>query len=655
MQKGIVSLREGLTLRAVVLGLLVVVIVGVWATYVELHARSSRLTMGHFPLALFALLLVILAVNAILPRLRIPALSSAELVVIVSMGLVGAMMPVDGIVGYLLGIISSFYYFATPENQWEQYFHPYLPSWLVPKGTPEIWTQFFEGIGLDRGIPWGMWTLPLFWWALFIGALLWVSACMMVMIRKQWVENERLVYPLAAVAQVMVGGVSGEVRLRSVVRNRLFWVGLGIALFLFSIEIIGWFYPTMPIRNYYPKFGNLRLMKDARPIVLNPFHFFTMGFAYLAHVEVQFSVWFFYLLNIFEGGIFARFGFALRGAGSDQFCTFPTAVAWQGFGATLFIVIWSAWTAREHLRNVFRKAIGRAPEVDDSGELISYRTAFWGAIGGLVFMGAWLNRAGMSFTMVILFLFASFVLYLSTARIVAEGGVPYTWGPLSPQSFVVNVLGTHVITGPGITSLLLSYSLANYLRGIFMPAMAHVVRFGDMLKGNRRRLLPAVILASAVALAASLYYTLNLGYTYGAYNTYGFPPFFGGNPKGIFSSTLSMVRNPLDPDWSKLLFLGLGTGVMGLLTFLRSRLLWWRLHPIGFATSAMINSNFLGVPFFIAWAVKSTVLNFGGVLLYRKSLPLFMGLMVGYVLGVSLCSVVDMAFFPQQGHVVHTW
>jgi hypothetical protein len=83
--------------------------------------------------------------------------------------------------------------------------------------------------------------------------------------------------------------------------------------------------------------------------------------------------------------------------------------------------------------------------------------------------------------------------------------------------------------------------------------------------------------------------------------------------------------------------------------------LWWGIHPIGFATSTMINSNFLGVPFFIAWAVKSMVLKMGGVVLYRKTLPLFLGLMVGYVVGISLCSFVDMVFFPQEGHVVHTW
>lgn len=646
---------NALTLRAVLLGLLVVAVVAVWATYVELHARSSRLTMGHFPLALFALLLVLLVANRLLPRMKVAPLSPSELLVIISMGLVGAMIPVDGIVGYLLGIISSFYYFATPENGWADHFHPYLPNWLVPQGNAALWRQFFEGTQAGQRIPWEMWAVPLFWWALFIGALLWVSICIMVIVRKQWMEHERLVYPLARVGQELAGRSDESVGIRSAFSDRLFWVGLSIALFLFALQILGWFYPNIPIRNYYPSFGNLRLMKEARPIVLNPFHFFTMGFAYLAPVEIQFSVWFFYLLNVFQGGIYARFGFDLRGAGTDSFCTLPVAIGWQGFGAMLFLTAWGLWTAREHLGNVFRKAVGRAPDVDDSQELLSYRTAVWGTLAGALFLGVWMMRSGMSLSMVVLYLFASFVLYYSTARIVAEGGLPYTWGPLSQQSFIVNITGTRLITGRGIVSLLLSYSFINYLRGLFMPAAAHVARFGDLIEGKHRRLVRAVMLAGGVSLVVSLWYTLHLAYANGAYNTYGFPPFFGGNPKAIFSSTLSKVRNPLAPDFSRLLFLGLGAGFMGLFTLMRSRLLWWKLHPIGFATSTMINSNFLAVPFFIAWAVKVALLQFGGVLLYRRFLPLFIGLMVGYVLGVSLSSVVDMLFYPQNGHVVHTW
>lgn len=94
---------------------------------------------------------------------------------------------------------------------------------------------------------------------------------------------------------------------------------------------------------------------------------------------------------------------------------------------------------------------------------------------------------------------------------------------------------------------------------------------------------------------------------------------------------------------------------MALFTALRTRLTWWRLHPVGFAMSAMINTQHLALPVFISWSIKSALLSVGGVQLYQRAAPFFIGIIVGYVLGVTLCSVVDMMWFPGQGHLVHDW
>ena len=103
------------------------------------------------------------------------------------------------------------------------------------------------------------------------------------------------------------------------------------------------------------------------------------------------------------------------------------------------------------------------------------------------------------------------------------------------------------------------------------------------------------------------------------------------------------------------MFAGIGAVLMGLLTLLRARLTWWRLHPIGFAMSAMINTRHLAMPIFFAWTLKSLLLLVGGVQQYRRSMPFFVGLIVGYVLGVVLCSCVDAIWFPGRGHQVHGW
>ncbi|MDP6039745.1 MAG: hypothetical protein QGG64_14435, partial [Candidatus Latescibacteria bacterium] len=389
-------------------------------------------------------------------------------------------------------------------------------------------------------------------------------------------------------------------------------------------------------------------------VVVNPFQFFTLGFGYFANVDVLFSIWFFFLLHVVEGTIFNRFGFALTGGGSDQFTGSPPAMAWQGYGALVFMVFWGFYVGRQHFRNVLRKALRGDASVDDRDEMLSYRTAVFGGVAGMLFLLFWLHASGMTLVESSLFLFASFVIYVGMARIVAETGVLYTWATLSPQMFVLNVVGTQTMTGPNITAVLLSYSAINYLRGLFMPALAHTARFGEMMR-RRRWLMGAVLLGTFVGLVFTLWFTLSICYSNGAYNTFGWPRFFNGNPKGIFSNTLSKVRNPFGTDWNRLMFAGIGGVVMAGLTFLRDRLTWWRLHPIGFVMSAMINTRHLAIPIFFAWVIKSILLSVGGVQMYRRASPFFIGMIVGYVLGVTVCSAVDIAWFPGQGHRVHNW
>ena len=48
-------------------------------------------------------------------------------------------------------------------------------------------------------------------------------------------------------------------------------------------------------------------------------------------------------------------------------------------------------------------------------------------------------------------------------------------------------------------------------------------------------------------------------------------------------------------------------------------------------------------------------LKIGGVELYRRSRPFFLGLLVGHALGVLLSFFVDQIWFPGQGHHTHSW
>ena len=94
---------------------------------------------------------------------------------------------------------------------------------------------------------------------------------------------------------------------------------------------------------------------------------------------------------------------------------------------------------------------------------------------------------------------------------------------------------------------------------------------------------------------------------------------------------------------------------MALLTFLRYRFPWWPIHPVGLAFSPTFVMGRIGLTLFVAWMLKAIVMKAGGVSLYRRIRPFAVGLLVGWALGVTLSYIVDMVWFPGDGHAIHSY
>lgn len=96
---------------------------------------------------------------------------------------------------------------------------------------------------------------------------------------------------------------------------------------------------------------------------------------------------------------------------------------------------------------------------------------------------------------------------------------------------------------------------------------------------------------------------------------------------------------------------GVGLVEAIVLVQLRNRWAWWPFHPAALAFPV----RRYGFSLLVVWAVKLLVIRYGGVRLYRRSLPLWYGFIVGYLFGVTLSTVVDGIWFPDEGHWVHGW
>ncbi|MBT5833148.1 MAG: hypothetical protein HOH77_23410, partial [Candidatus Latescibacteria bacterium] len=105
--------EPAVTLRAVILGLFLVVALDVLAIYVRYVFHGSLMTYSHIPMAMLMVLMLMLLSLAVVARATGWTLSTGEWHAILAMGVVGAALPCFGHVGYLIGYISAPYYFAT--------------------------------------------------------------------------------------------------------------------------------------------------------------------------------------------------------------------------------------------------------------------------------------------------------------------------------------------------------------------------------------------------------------------------------------------------------------------------------------------------------------------------------------------------------------
>ena len=92
-----------------------------------------------------------------------------------------------------------------------------------------------------------------------------------------------------------------------------------------------------------------------------------------------------------------------------------------------------------------------------------------------------------------------------------------------------------------------------------------------------------------------------------------------------------------------------GAAEAAVLPVLRSRFTWWPIHPVAVAFP---ERRYL-FAIFLVWAIKTAVMRFGGVTLYRRSILIWYGAIFGYLFGIALSSVIDAVWFPDEGHFVH--
>jgi len=606
-----------LTLRALIIGLLASLLIGALDPYGLYVIRGSYMTLDYStPAAVFLFFLLVVFVNGLWKRWHPrTALRPPELITVYVMMIVACVVPTLGLTAQLLPVLGAVTYYANPGNGWDRLIHPHLHPLLIPRDKEAV-RLFFEGKP-GATVPWEVWLPPLLVWMPLILLLYFVMIAVMVIFRRQWMDRERLAFPVTQLPLEMVN------EQEPLLRKSLFWMGFALPFVVGSLIALHHYAPAVPA----PQLNvSVPLFRETVQWSLR-LSFPMLGFFYLANLDALFSLWFFNLVFMVVRGYLNLYGVEFREDLGGAYGTPYIPYKYLGMGAMLMLAATSLWAAWAHLSDVVRRAIGRGKDVDDRGEMLSYPVAFWGTVLGLLGMSLWLWWSGLPFWATWLYLLFMMVLFFGLTRVVVETGLAEAVAAMIAPVFTVAGFGSATFGPRGLTALGLTWVYSADIRTTVMASSIHGLRLAERTGVRSRRLFWAMALAILVSIVASVWVTLELAYRHGGVNLNSW--FFIAGPQFPYKWVEGKMNNPSPPSVAGWLLTGFGAAVMGFLSAMRQRFVGWPFHPVGFCVGSTWIMDEIWLTCFIAWLLKWLILRFGGLRWFRLSLPFFLGLIVG--------------------------
>jgi hypothetical protein len=662
---------RGITFRAVLLGIILTAVADLWLHWAELvlGGRGHTALAGtSIPIGAFNILFLLVIVNIVLTRFLAPlAFSRVELLVIYVMMTVSTVISSSGGMHFIVPTITAAFYYANDSNGWATLFHPFIKDWIAQKDRAALY-GFYVG---NASVPWAAWRSQMIAWTVFMVLVALATLCIIAILRRQWMDRERLTFPTVAVPVEMIREQG------AFFSNRLLWLGFAIP---FLIDVMNTVHLNVPAVPYIPTrtadqpdLGQILNAPPWNAIGYTPISFypFVIGIAYLLSVDMTFSCWFFWLVTKAEA-VFGSASGISAGATAGGQSAWPF-IGHQGAGAFLALTLFGLWLSRHYLAEVWRIAWGRrleargkrleargkrleaggkrqeargkrleaGSEMADADEPMSYRAAFVGLILCLAALLAWCVAAGMRPVVAVAALLLSFLYMIAAARIRAETGNAWLFGPdVDAYRLMTTTFGTTVYTPADLTVLAyLRSAIASFdLRCLSMPNQSDAYKMADALGASKRKLTWALILAIVLGVVISFAIALMIWYHYGAgAKTDSWRTYMGRQP---FDQLKDALSTPVKTDLPGTLAAGAGFAVTTALLLLRAQFTWWVFHPVGYAIANTPTMNQIWLPFFIAWIAKIVVLRYGGIRLYRQSLPFFFGVIVGDFVAGGLTTVI---------------
>ena len=538
-----------------------------------------------------------------------------------------ATIPIIGFGGlrFIIEGMGFIQFFSQTQPQWLK-FVSYLGRLPVLQDSAAIQGLYRGG----SGIPWGAWAVPIAFWSAYLLALSGIWLSLAGILRHVWIRQERLTFPVAMLPLQLTD------KKNDIFRRPVFWMGFAIPAILQSLLAIHDWVPAVPAIqlkafNLAPMIFSSPPWNAIRDLNIG-FYPMAVGLAYLVPSNISLSCWFFALLARFSCVVCAMFGLDPTKTQASRFPYYDEQAsgAWIAFAALIL------WSARKHIRS----AAKTVPPEDRA----AMRKLWGGAIACTAICGLMMYAAGLPMVMAgsVILVYAAYV--LTGARVRAEAGGQWTFSPLWSAHDASNAfLGTAGL-GHGALASAGFFDLIHVdIRGQSLPYLMEGMDIADKSGIPWRAVLIWVGIGSVTALALGWWSTLGTLYHVGAATA-------KANPYPIVKAGISfrdVDRLAVSPEFRDVA--GMTAMIVGAcITFLLAwigKLGMPGLHPVGYIMANTQTMRSFIVPFFMAWLVKTLVLKYGGGGLYRRTVPFFVGIMLG--------DVVIQAFWALVGEVLH--
>ncbi|MGE5531894.1 MAG: DUF6785 family protein, partial [Bacteroidota bacterium] len=194
--------RYPISTRAIIIGVIGAAVACFVVCWAELVVASIQIAICQFAPAAIGLLFVIILVNLLVRNVaRRFRLRAHEIIVIYVMILVASLTTSRGVLERWIPTLTAVNYYTTEANHWDKLYYEHIAPWSVVfdtrDGMPQkVSIDFYESLRPGQPIPWGMWAKPIAAWMIIIAALIFAYACMASILRKQWMDSEKLTFPL---------------------------------------------------------------------------------------------------------------------------------------------------------------------------------------------------------------------------------------------------------------------------------------------------------------------------------------------------------------------------------------------------------------------------------------------------------------------------